>query len=221
MAIFSEHIFLFLRGFFPIMEKGCAPRHVEKVLFFYIQSESLYGQHAKCTLVRHFPSNYLVQLTVLPHLLLYMCLSLVTVTDQPRKRSGSSASQKNVKHMKRLMGQEIENMEDDGKIQNSISSQEEMPLSVGTAGPSRVTPNARREDVQGRCKKPKGRRNVWSAEETKRVTDYFQKNIRLGKVPQKHECLSCKNALTPLLDQKDWKNIKYKVYNTIQSGKRR
>lgn len=37
--------------------------------------------------------------------------------------------------MKR-MGQEIENMhmEDDEEIQNNVSSQEELPLSIGTAG---------------------------------------------------------------------------------------
>ena len=63
-------------------------------------------------------------------------------------------------------------------------------------------------------------KHVWSKQQTTMGREYFAKHIGLGKVPQKHECDACRITYVPFLDSKSWRNIKYKVYNIIQSNKR-
>ncbi|XP_071837289.1 uncharacterized protein [Apostichopus japonicus] len=65
------------------------------------------------------------------------------------------------------------------------------------------------------------KKSHWGNKESDAVQDYFDKHIRLGRVPRKDECDKCKKSLAPLLDDKTWKNIKYKVYSAIQANKRK
>ncbi|CAH2003174.1 unnamed protein product [Acanthoscelides obtectus] len=57
------------------------------------------------------------------------------------------------------------------------------------------------------------------AKEKEAVLTYFKINIRNSIVPGKVDCMKCIEA-HPLLEQRDWKKIKYAVKNIIDKNKK-
>jgi hypothetical protein len=63
-------------------------------------------------------------------------------------------------------------------------------------------------------------RQPWTSEEKRALETHFSRFIHLGKVPGKIDVLNvCRKE--KLLAPYDWKKVKYGVYNTILSRKRK
>lgn len=58
--------------------------------------------------------------------------------------------------------------------------------------------------------------HIWSKEEKDALEIFFEKHLRLMKVPGKLDCLNAQRS-HPCLLNISWKKIKYAVYNTIKS----
>lgn len=59
----------------------------------------------------------------------------------------------------------------------------------------------------------------WRRNQTATIEKHFEKHIRVQRVPRKSECEALRRKY-PALATKDWKSIKYKVYNIIQQKKK-
>lgn len=60
----------------------------------------------------------------------------------------------------------------------------------------------------------------WSTEEVKAVEKSLMDFIRMGKTPGKQDCERCIVASPAALAERDWKGIKFYVYNRIISDQR-
>ena len=67
------------------------------------------------------------------------------------------------------------------------------------------------------AKKPKRK---WSTEEVKAIEKSLMDFIRMGKTPGKQDCERCIVAAPEALAERDWKGIKFYVYNRIISDQR-
>ena len=68
---------------------------------------------------------------------------------------------------------------------------------------------------------PLGNNTKWTKAETAAIWEHLNSYIVNKKVPGKRACEACITASRPTLNLRSWTAVKYKVYNTIQSIKRR
>ncbi|XP_061187044.1 uncharacterized protein LOC133195202 [Saccostrea echinata] len=61
---------------------------------------------------------------------------------------------------------------------------------------------------------------LWSEEELTAVTEHFSDHIKKLKVPGKEQCLAAKEKYVEALRKRDWKSIKFCVYNKIQTQRK-
>lgn len=71
----------------------------------------------------------------------------------------------------------------------------------------------------GKKTRKSGERRPWSPAEIAAVKSAFEQHVKLMKVPGKNEVINCQRKF-PILYSRDWKSIKYRVYNNIQSHKK-
>ncbi len=55
----------------------------------------------------------------------------------------------------------------------------------------------------------------WTREEKKAVLNCLDHLVREGRVPNKSECVNCKEMSAGALDKRDWRGIKYFIKNQI------
>lgn len=77
--------------------------------------------------------------------------------------------------------------------------------------------NESQKDVHSKSRPQKRK---WSSEEQKAVLNKMKRFVTELKVPGKLDCDSCKNSSAALVDR-SWRDIKYFVYNRIQTEKNR
>lgn len=58
---------------------------------------------------------------------------------------------------------------------------------------------------------------LWSDEEMSAILEHFSGHIQELKVPGKEQCMAAKERFPEALKKRDWKNIKFCVYNKIQA----
>ncbi|XP_054875107.1 uncharacterized protein LOC118469558 [Amphiprion ocellaris] len=63
-------------------------------------------------------------------------------------------------------------------------------------------------------------KRMWSTEEVKAVEKSLMEFIRIGKTPGKQACEKCIAASPEALADRDWKAVKFYVYNRIISDQR-
>ena len=62
---------------------------------------------------------------------------------------------------------------------------------------------------------------AWTADENAAIWNDFKQHIIKKSVPGKAECEAAIASNKPILDDRTWKCVKYKVYNIIQGVKRK
>ena len=60
----------------------------------------------------------------------------------------------------------------------------------------------------------------WTQEEKRAVLSQLDHLVREERVPQKKECMECKEKSAGVLDKRDWRGIKYFIKNQITKRKR-
>ncbi|XP_076008551.1 uncharacterized protein LOC143002364 [Genypterus blacodes] len=100
------------------------------------------------------------------------------------------------------------------------TSKQQLGQKRGSGGGASVTPHKQQsvEEQSSGCAK-KGRR-MWSAEEVKAVEKSMMEFVRMGKTPGKQDCERCIAASPEVLAHRDWKGVKFFVYNRILSDQR-
>ncbi len=63
-------------------------------------------------------------------------------------------------------------------------------------------------------------RRPWSKSETRAVWKGLHTFIKTDKVPGKADCEACIQGHEPVLNQRSWKDVKYKVKTIIVAAKR-
>lgn len=61
---------------------------------------------------------------------------------------------------------------------------------------------------------------LWSDEEMAAIDSFFSKHIEDLRVPGKEQCEAAKQKFPEALKGRDWKGIKFCVYNKIQTKKK-
>lgn len=61
---------------------------------------------------------------------------------------------------------------------------------------------------------------LWSDEEMAAIDSFFSKHIEDLRVPGKEQCEAAKQKFPEALKRRDWKGIKFCVYNKIQTKKK-
>lgn len=78
-----------------------------------------------------------------------------------------------------------------------------------------VSPTKTINNVKTQCKSKRTQYKVWTAKELEALKRSLGKFIKLGKIPQQHDCLlAMKNE--PILVDRGWKNLKFQVANLIK-----